>query len=100
MRRRNMRLWQSHVDQRSAGTSLRAGAGEGYDRAAATVTEQAPGARDRLAGGGWPTPARRSACHIIAEALEITGLPRSCSSASRTETVGMPVPLRKTPSAS
>ena len=37
---------------RSVGTSLRAGTGDGYDRPAATVTEQAPRARDRLADAG------------------------------------------------
>ena len=36
----------------------------------------------------------------IAEALDSTGLPRSCSRASSTGRVGMPVPLRKTASAS
>ena len=41
----------------------------------------------------------RSACHIIAEALEITGLPRSASSISSTGSVGMPVPVRNTASA-
>ena len=42
---------------------------------------------------GGPTPASKSACHIIAEALEITGFPRCCSSTSSVGNVGMPLLL-------
>jgi len=47
-----------------------------------------------------PRFAMRSAFHIIAEALESTGLPRSRSRRSNTSMLGMPTPLMNTACAS